>query len=65
MPPTAAAPGCMDNRQRSAGPDMSALVDGFADWWQMPLLVGLVAVLVLFVLPLVLPLPDHPCPDPS
>jgi len=28
----------------------SALVDGFADWWQMPLLVGLLTVLVVFVL---------------
>jgi hypothetical protein len=28
----------------------SALVDGFSDWWQMPLLVGLVATLVAFVL---------------
>jgi hypothetical protein len=28
----------------------SGLVDGFADWWQMPLLVGLLAVLVIFVL---------------
>jgi hypothetical protein len=28
----------------------STLVDGFAEWWQMPLLVGLVGLLVVFVL---------------